>query len=138
MNLSKYFYDRGRTKRSGYWCAMAIIAPIFLLSDRVEWYLNDGYDWQFLYDWQSSYDRVPEALAVLLTLLFIFFFFILVERRCNDVGVKGWYTLVFILPLAFQYTDIISLIVLGCLKSDAAKDPRVKAKIKKLIDFFKK
>ena len=132
MNLSKYLYDRGRTKRSGYWCAMAIIAPIFLLAGKVEWYLNDGYDWQSLYDWG------PDAFIVLLGLLSVVPCFVIAGRRFNDIGVKGWCKFLLFLPLLFQYTDIIAIIVLGCLKSDAAKDPRVKAKIKRLIGFFKK
>lgn len=129
--LKKYFSRKGNAKRLEYWrmllisfppiCLLIIVDAPFKFSGSIA---SPIFWLYFIFDF---------ALWVFFALLFL----TVILRRMTDIGIGKWYVLFLVFPYLFPYLNTSAVILLGLLKTDAARTPAVQAKIKKVVSLFK-
>ena len=129
--IKKYYGNNGRAKRLEYW----IVTTICIMLYGFDYFVNNviitpGYHNIKEIPW---YETVGIILAALLVLIYWFLYVSTAFRRCTDIGISRWCALLVAVP----YVNYAVIILLGLLKTDAARTPAAQAKIKKVMSLFK-
>ena len=129
--VKKYYGEDGRAKRLEYW----IVTTICIMLYGFDYFVNNviitpGYHNIKEIPW---YETVGITLAAAIILVYWGLYFSIAIRRCNDIGISPWWTVLVLIP----YVNYAVIILLGFIKTDAARTPAVQAKIKKVMSLFK-
>ena len=127
--IKKYFGNEGRAKHLEYWVVTAICIVLYCVE-----YLLDSTAPNYRYiteiPWYNVVFLIPTPFIVLAYWLL---YLSTALRRCTDIGISRWCVLLTAVP----YVSYAFIILLGLIKTDAARTPAAQAKIKKVMSLFK-
>ena len=128
--IKKYYGDNGRARRTEYWVLTTVCIILYYIENTVNNRTTPIY--------QTIKDITLESigslsLTIAIILIYCLLYIATAVRRCTDIGISQWYTILFLVP----YARIAFAILLGLIKTDAARTPAAQAKIKKVMSLFK-
>lgn len=112
--MKKHLSFHGRTKRFEYWCALLSTQVLFPAIAIVA----------FLVSGIRSFWII--TLFITVYSVVIWHYLSTVKRRCSDIGITKWRKFIVFLP----YINISAVILLGCLRTDAHKNPEAQKLVK--------
>ena len=129
--------DKGRVARLQYWVRIPIYYAIYYLSVHTDLvFINDDKLWALA--WGVDFWLIF-FLMWISVIIFSLSGFMFLMRRCNDIGISNEYA--FVMPFLLKFlppVGIASFVIMGCLKSDAARDRKTQSTLFSLLPFSKK
>ena len=116
-NYYRYKNYKGYAKRLEYWKMLAVIIPLYLIERVVLWSLAESIPTNKVPDLTSILFSTRFIFVIILLILYLLPFFYTAFRRCNDIGISRWCTLLVLI----DYISIVFIIMLGCLNTGAWK-----------------
>lgn len=109
---------KGTTGRSDYWYTQLALLVFFMVVGFVAAFM---YGFFGVFISQEALDVSSAILVIALGLVFIVCNLSLTVRRIRDLGVSGWFYLVWLLIGVVPYIGFVFQIIALCLKTDALK-----------------